>query len=442
MSQVPPVTPPGIVQSVNPHQADANAPTSADGDDSAAYVRGMERLIDAVRDLASARTLEEIAEVVRHAARDLSRADGATFVLREQGHCYYMDEDAIAPLWRGLRFPMETCISGWAMLHKQGVVIPDIYLDDRIPHDAYRPTFVQSLAISPIRTTDPIGAIGSYWASHHQATSTELRLLQALADSTAVALESVRVLSDLEDRVAERTEQLAIINRDLQFFAATAAHDLRSPVTTIAGYAGFLQNELQPDEGTVGLAVTAIERSSKRLLTLIDELLVFARSGSSDPVTSTVDLDDLVRDSLLELADSISESGAQISTGALGTAVADGTLLRQALQNLVSNAITYVRDGVPPQVRIDATRHDGTVTIRVSDNGPGVPPGERTSITRPFARGSTAGGRTGTGLGLAICERVAAHHGGTLSVADSPHGGTEFAITLPDVASGDSAADG
>lgn len=187
-----------------------------------AYVRGMERLIDAVRDLAAARGLDDIVDIVRRAARELAAADGATFVLRDNGRCYYVDEDAIEPLWSGLRFPMEACISGWAMIHAEQVVIADIYLDDRIPHEAYRPTFVHSLAMTPIRSADPVGAIGVYWAGTHEATTTECRLLQALADSTAVAMENVRVIAELEERrateVRKRHEWLQAclqITRDL-----------------------------------------------------------------------------------------------------------------------------------------------------------------------------------------------------------------------------------
>lgn len=170
--------------------------------ESPAYVSGMERLVGAVRDLAAARGLDDIVETVRHAARELVDADGATFVLRDNGRCYYVDEDAIEPLWSGLRFPMEACISGWAMIHAEQVVIPDIYVDDRIPHEAYRPTFVHSLTMTPVRTAEPVAAIGVYWAATHEATATECRLLQALADSTAVAMENVRVIAELEERRA------------------------------------------------------------------------------------------------------------------------------------------------------------------------------------------------------------------------------------------------
>ncbi len=167
-------------------------------------------LILTIQRLSLARSLSEIQAIVRSAARRLTGADGATFVLRDNGQCYYADEDAISPLWKGQRFPMEICISGWAMLHRRSTVIADIYEDDRIPHDAYRPTFVKSLAMVPIRQLDPLGAIGNYWATAHEATDHEVQLLQALADSTAVAMENVRAYQDLDEARTETLRRLAL----------------------------------------------------------------------------------------------------------------------------------------------------------------------------------------------------------------------------------------
>jgi hypothetical protein len=177
---------------------------------------GMEGLVEVVQRLSLARDLPTLQDIVRRAARGLTGADGATFVLRDGDRCFYADEDAIAPLWKGQRFPMSACISGWSMLNRRPAVIDDIYADNRIPHDAYRPTFVKSLVMVPIRTLDPIGAIGNYWAVPHQPTETEVKLLQALADTTAVAMENVRVFSELEERVKARTAALEEANRKLE----------------------------------------------------------------------------------------------------------------------------------------------------------------------------------------------------------------------------------
>jgi serine phosphatase RsbU (regulator of sigma subunit) len=157
--------------------------------------------------------------IVRTAARELVGADGATFVLRDRigdaEFCHYADEEAIGPLWKGSRFPVSSCISGWAMINRRSVVIPDIYLDDRIPAELYKPTFVRGLAMVPIRASDPLGAIGTYWQNEHAPSTDELYILEALADVTAVSIELVRSYAGLERRVAERTAELNQRNIEL-----------------------------------------------------------------------------------------------------------------------------------------------------------------------------------------------------------------------------------
>lgn len=180
------------------------------------YLQAMERLLLVVQDLSLTRSLEQIMEIVRVAARELTGSQGASFVLRDNGYCYYADEDAIAPLWKGQRFPMNICISGWAMHNRQPAIIEDVCVDERVPHAAYQPTFVKSMVMVPIRTLEPIGAIGTYWANYHQPTMEEVRLLQALADTTAVAMENVQVYSELERRVCDRTVALEAANVLLQ----------------------------------------------------------------------------------------------------------------------------------------------------------------------------------------------------------------------------------
>ncbi len=169
-------------------------------------------LIKAIQELSLARSNDDIMNIVKTSARKIVNADGVTIVLREKDLCYYVDEDAISPLWKGKRFPMETCISGWVMLNSMSAVIEDIYVDDRIPADAYRPTFVKSLAMVPIRSIKPIGAIGIYWAHKYLATPEELKMIQALADSTAIAFENTNTFFLLFDA----NKELAFQNEEKQ----------------------------------------------------------------------------------------------------------------------------------------------------------------------------------------------------------------------------------
>jgi len=192
------------------------------------------RLLDAIRRLGVASHLAQVQEIVRSAARDIAQCDGATFILKDGDQCYYADEDAIAPLWKGGRFPLETCVSGWAMLNRQHVVIPDIYMDDRVPHEAYRPTFVKSLLMMPMRTLDPIGAIGAYWAYNHAASEQEISLLAGLADAASIALEKMSIAEELAAEVATAQrdahvdELTGLLNRRGFFKAAHESLSVKS----------------------------------------------------------------------------------------------------------------------------------------------------------------------------------------------------------------------
>ncbi|HEY3506260.1 MAG TPA: GAF domain-containing protein [Actinocatenispora sp.] len=157
-------------------------------------VAGRALLAQAQDGLARAETLGQAQDIMRSAARRLVDAQGATVVLYEDGQCFYADEDAISPLWKGQRFPAEQCISGWAMIHGEPAIVRDTTVDERIPQDAYRPTFVRSLAMVPVGGTAPIGAIGAYWAAPRAVPQREVALLMGLAAAAYPALR--RLLPD------------------------------------------------------------------------------------------------------------------------------------------------------------------------------------------------------------------------------------------------------
>lgn len=201
--------------------------------DTKLQLKKMKILVRVVQELSLKRDIQSIQGLVVSVARKLTGADGATFVLREGNFCHYVDEEAISPLWKGKRFPLKFCVSGWVMLNRQPVFIKNIYKDARIPSDAYRPTFVKSLAMVPIRTMSPIGAIGNYWSITHQPNTEDLELLQALADTTSMALENVQVYNELEERVRMRTNELEIANEAIKQLS------LRDELTGLYNRRGF-----------------------------------------------------------------------------------------------------------------------------------------------------------------------------------------------------------
>lgn len=150
--------------------------------------------IDLLRtELTFAEQLEEVQHLIKVAARRVADSQGSTLVLLDGEFCYYADEDSMSPLWKGQRFPAVHCVSGWAMIHRTTVVIPDIRTDGRVPQEAYRPTFVRSLVMAPMLAPEPIGAIGVYWSRPGRPTPEVSNAMESLA---AVAAEELRRFPD------------------------------------------------------------------------------------------------------------------------------------------------------------------------------------------------------------------------------------------------------
>lgn len=402
--------------------------------------RGMVRLVQAVQQLSLARDLDAIMAIVRTAARELTGADGATFVLRDGEFCYYADEDAIAPLWKGQRFPLERCVSGWSMLNRQPAVIEDIYADPRIPADAYRPTFVKSLAMVPIRTESPIGAIGNYWARRRLPTSTEIELLQALANTTSVAIENVTLLRDLEQRVADRTARLReanlrleSANDELECFAHAAAHDLGAPLRGIAGFAGFLRKESEGVLSAKGQRYLGnIETSAAQMREIIDDLLRLAKVGANGLKRELVDVSAMATEILRNLTASSPERKAETRVDAGIQVLGDPGLLRIVLENLLSNAWKYSGKRECAVIEVKSERlADGTVLVTICDNGVGFAPQEAEKLFRPFHRLHNKTEFPGTGVGLTTVKRIIDRHGGKIWIEGELDKGAVARFTAP-----------
>ncbi len=393
-----------------------------------AYVAGMERLVTVVQELSLARSLDAVMKVVRREARALTGADGATFVLRDNGLCFYADEDAISPLWKGQRFPLEACISGWSMLHKRAVVIPDIYQDSRIPHDAYRPTFVKSLVMVPIRSAEPIGAIGTYWAQAREATPGQVKLLQALADSASIALENVALYAELEGRVRERTAELEAVNRELEAFSYSVSHDLRAPLRRLDGFSLALledHGDRLDDSGKTFLH--RIRRGATEMGRLIDALLSLARVSRSTVVRDRVDLGRLAQEVAQQLREAAPERQVELRVQEDLVVQGDRELLRALLTNLMSNAFKFTArvEGA----RVDVGRAE-TGALFVRDNGAGFEMSMAERLFKPFQRLHAAADYDGVGVGLATVQRIVLRHGGRIWAQAQPGKGATFLFTL------------
>jgi two-component system CheB/CheR fusion protein len=395
-------------------------------------------LVSAVLELSFAHDLDTLTPIVRHAARRLTGADGVTFVLRDADQCYYVDEDAIEPLWKGRRFPIGECVSGWVMQNRCSLVIPDVYADPRVPHDAYRPTFVRSLAMVPVRPEEPIAAIGAYWAAFHEATAGELAILQALANAASLALANVALYQDLErtlasEREARRAAEQA--NRAKDEFLATLSHELRSPLNVIRGWVWQLRQPGCTPE-MARRAAEVIERNTALQTRLVEDLLDSQRaaSGKLRLNPQLVDLAEIAR-SVIELATPAAQAKGirlQMGRGLPCVVWGDPDRLQQVVWNVVGNAVKFTPDG--GQVSVAVGRGERRVFVEVRDTGIGIAPEVLPHIFEPFRQGdsSTTRHHGGLGLGLAIAKQLVELHGGELRAESAgPNAGSTVTLELP-----------
>jgi signal transduction histidine kinase len=405
-------------------------------------VRGQnnfELLANTVQHLSLARKIEDVMSIVRTVARRLTGADGATFVLRDGDKCYYADEDAITPLWKGNRFPMETCISGWVMQNKLSAVVPDIYKDDRIPHDAYRPTFVKSLVMVPIRRMNPLGAIGNYWATAHEPSADHVKTLQALADITAVSIENINVYSELEKRVQDRTAELELanknlfsVNRELETLVYSLSHDLRSPLRNINFTLGMLIEHLDEkmDETSHGFANKMFSKV-KNAQVLIDDLITMFTMSKQELVKTSIDMKGLVSEVYHELIVHEPDRTIHFEIQALPVIHGDKTLLKQVWVNLISNALKYSRLKAESIIKVGFQEQAEGIIYCVEDNGVGFDMKYYDKIFAPFQRLHTQEDFEGAGIGLSIVQKIISRHHGKIWATSAPGKGTTFFFELP-----------
>lgn len=405
----------------------------------------------AIEHLAQARSLDDLVNILRAHARRVVGADGIAVVLRDGDLCHYIAEDAKEPLWAGQRFPAETCISGLAMINRQTIVIPDVFLDPRVPHAAYRTTFVRSMLMVPIGRKEPVAAVGAYWSIAGQPSQNEIALLEALARAASIALENGRLMAsleqlntELEDRVAARTAELERAQEILRQtqkmevigqLTGNVAHDfnnLLSPIMSsldlvLAGRAG---SEVLNRSASV--AMEAAETAK----TLVQRLLAFARRQPL--MMSAVDLAALVEGMRTLLESTIGTSIALDLkvTPDLPVIRGDKHQLEMAILNLAVNARDAMAEGGSLTISVAPFAAQpgspaGTQYLRLSvrDTGCGMDARTRESATEPFFTTKAAG--HGTGLGLSMVEGLAGQLGGSLTIDSAPGEGTDIGLILP-----------
>jgi PAS domain S-box-containing protein len=287
-----------------------------------------------------------------------------------------------------------------------------------------------------IRTGKPVGLANHTISKDGREISID-DSAAPIRDEDGRIVGAVLVFRDITSRrqseraLTDSADALRRANEELQLFAYTASHDLRSPLSSVNAMAQLLSKRFADQLGEQGKEVAGfIAGAAGRLTRLIDDILSFANAGEVNRGPALpVDLNQVLERTLANLADEIKETGALVESDPLPSVLAHETPMLQMFQNLLGNALKY-RGDAPPRVLISAGESGTECVISVKDNGIGIAPPYAEEIFKPFKR-LHGPEYPGSGIGLASCKKIAAAYGGRIWVTSEAGKGSTFFFSVP-----------
>ncbi len=227
-------------------------------------------------------------------------------------------------------------------------------------------------------------------------------------------------------------QELRLANRELNAYAHTVSHDLRSPIATIEGYAQLATKACEEgDRELEKKSLETIRRLTGRAIHLIDSLLEYAKSGKLEGEMTEVNPGEIIAETLMEYNESIHNSGVEVTVKErFPNVIADPVKLHQVFSNLLGNALKFMGDNPHPQVEIDWETREGMLEVSVRDNGIGIHPDLKEKIFEPFRRFNHKRD-PGLGIGLSTVKRAVEAWGGSIWMESAPGRGSSFFFTIP-----------
>jgi PAS domain S-box-containing protein len=263
-------------------------------------------------------------------------------------------------------------------------------------------------------------------ATAYQGKPAILSVLRDVTDIKAAEMEIRRLNKELEQHIHDLTST----NHDLETFNSTVSHDLRTPLMAIEAFSKKLEEQCGPMLNDKGLRYLGIVRSSaNRMEQLIGDLLAYSRLGRQALQQAPIEMNELFRSLIAELQ--AAYPGGVVDLSPLPDAVGDQGMIRQAVQNLLSNAFKFTKHKPERVIKIEGTLQQGECVYTVRDNGAGFDVEDTEKLFEIFRRFHGSDEFEGTGVGLAIVKRIVNLHGGRVWAEGRPGEGATFTFPLP-----------
>ena len=344
-------------------------------------------------------------------------------------------EDWLGQFPRALRPADQPDLLRLAITGGEVVRIDDAALDDRVPPAGVaRRAGVRSMLLVPMkRDDDVLGVIAVNHSKPAAFTEARIDLLKTFADQAVIAIENVRLFTELQDR----TSQLQVANRHKDEFLANMSHELRTPLNAIIGFSEVMIEKMFGDINEKQEEyLNDILSSGRHLLSLINDILDLSKieAGKMDLDLADFNFAAAIDNALTLVHERAARRGLVLTQEVderIGDVRGDERKIKQVLLNLLSNAIKFTPEGGRVQVR--AVAKGDVVEVSVTDTGVGIAPEDQETVFEEFRQVGTdvAKKHEGTGLGLALTRRFVELHGGNIWLESEVGVGSTFTFAIP-----------
>jgi signal transduction histidine kinase len=327
-------------------------------------------------------------------------------------------------------YSMGEGVAGWVLERRAPVLLRGPVTDPRFRSFVPKNRDVRSAMSAPlVAAGEPVGVLNvSVSEGRREYTLHDLRALTVCAEHSAIAISNAR-LYELEKESAASLAEMDLKRRD---FLATMTHDMKTPLTSILGYVKLLRgaHTLSPEE--VKKFTDVVDRQGRRLLGMIEEILVAARLEETAPTLSrqALDLRRIVEDEVAAFRGVLGGRVINLEMpDEVPTIFGDPSAVEHIVANLLDNAVKYSPDGAGIIVAVEPTPRE--VQVSVTDSGPGIPEEDLTKVFDRYHQAGESEASGSVGLGLFIVRNLTQAHGGRVWAENAPTGGARITFTLP-----------
>jgi len=400
----------------------------------------MEHLIEAGRLLLSTRNLGDVLQRIMQIVTIETNAEGGSIWLRDADgrlECRATFGSGSKQLM-GLKLDPQQGIAGWALHHRQSVLVEDAQQDERFYSKVDEEISFQTrdvMAVPLLVRGARIGVLEAVNKRQGSFSGADLAWMEVLAPLAAAAIANAKLFEALE----RRTVELQARNEELDAFSHTVAHDLQNALTLVIGFAETLEDDCETiSTQDLRHRLRTIAQIGRRTSNITSELLLLAQLRKMEVQQHPLNMSGIVDGALERLSYIIEKHQAEIVLPEKWPIVLGyGPWIEEVWFNYISNAIKYGNQ--PPKVEVGATEHaDNTIRLWVRDNGPGLTPEEQERLFTPFTQLDQVRAK-GHGLGLSIVQRIMEKLGGEAGVDSQVGRGSTFYFTLTGADTGDRA---